>query len=131
MEARRLMLQADAFLKLDRYREAARALDEAGERAAARHALGLGIEIDLLKGRRLTFENQVAAANSILESALSRARQMGDRYLQSVALNSLAINQIRIFHPRNGDWPCRLKSQVAHTIEDERRQSPDPDSPGR
>ena len=116
LEARRLMLQGDAFLKLDRYREAARALDEAGERAVAHHALGLAIEIDLLKGRRLTFENQVVAANSLLESASTRARQMGDWYLQSAALNSLAINQIRIFHWDEAftfaDQALRLAEQI-------------------
>jgi CHAT domain-containing protein/predicted negative regulator of RcsB-dependent stress response len=114
LEARRLMLRGDAFLKLDRYREAAQALDEAGERAAAGHTLDLGVEIDLLTGRRLTLENQVAEADRILKSALTRARQMGDRYLQSVALNSLAINQIRIFH---WDEASTFAGQALHLAE--------------
>jgi hypothetical protein len=36
-----------------------------------------------------------------------------------------------IIQPKDGDWFFRLKRQVAHTIQNERRQGPDPDSPGR
>ena len=97
LNARRLMLEGDGFLRMDRYGEASRVLDEAARQAANVRAVDLAIEIDMLKGRLLTITNQVMEAGRVLESALTRAGRMHDPYLQSIALNNLAVNEIREF----------------------------------
>jgi transcriptional regulator with AAA-type ATPase domain len=39
--------------------------------------------------------------------------------------------QAMVRQPRNGGQSFRLSRKVAHTVQDERRQGPDPGSPGR
>jgi CHAT domain-containing protein/predicted negative regulator of RcsB-dependent stress response len=97
LEARRLMIQGNALLKLDRYDEARRALDESAKKAADVKAFYLAVEVDLVKGSLLTIKNEVLEAGRILSETLAQARQLHDPYLQSQALNALAIQRIRTF----------------------------------
>jgi CHAT domain-containing protein len=114
LEARRLMLRGDGLVKLDRYDEARRALDEAAARAAALHSSRLAVEVDLLKGRLLTIRNDVKEAGLILDSALAQAGQLRDPYLQAVASNSLAINALRVFRY---DEAVTFATQALHFAE--------------
>lgn len=97
LEARRLMLQGDGLLRLDRYDEASRALDEARKRATALQAFDLMVEVDRLRGLLLTIRNQVPEAARILDTALSQAGQLRDPYLQAAVSITLAVNRMRVF----------------------------------
>jgi len=96
-ESERLLLRADALIKLSRFEDAGKALDEADTRRARLKDGDIGVELDLRRGLLLTILNRVDESGRVLEKARKTAEQRRNTDLTGAALNQLAVNSLRVF----------------------------------
>jgi tetratricopeptide (TPR) repeat protein len=123
-ESQRLLLQADALIKLSRLEDAGKTLDEADARRARLKDADIGIELHLRRGLLLTILNRVDESRHVLEQARKAAEQRGNVDLTGAALNQLAVNSLRVFRYDEALTFAQQAEQAAQTAGNRRLLAP-------
>lgn len=97
LEARRLKIRGHAALNLGQYKDAARLLDEASQRATPAALARLALEVDVLRGLLLTRTNREADGEAVTRVAYARAVAQNDAYWQAAAANNLGLERMRAY----------------------------------
>lgn len=91
LRARRKMLQADVYRRLQQYEKAGRLLDEARELASQAETADLDMPILLRKSLLLRRQRKIPESEQMMRQVLEQAQEQGDIYHQALALLNLGF----------------------------------------